>query len=178
MKTPPLGTMCIDCGCCRADLYAVDDPICWACDAGEPCKNKQQSQSAPAHAAVAQLEENVIRTTDDIKQKIIAADPSISNVELGRRLGVKDGTVFYIRKQHGIRSTAKPGTRAKKTAAVTASSSTTMTVDGTPAATQTQPQTISVSLTPERMDLVWGYFSPEEKAIGIKAILQAQLEAC
>lgn len=31
---PPQGVKCVDCGCCQADIYAGDEPLCWACDAG------------------------------------------------------------------------------------------------------------------------------------------------
>ena len=43
MRRPPALTKCVDCGCCYADLYADKDPICWACDAGEPCKAKVEA---------------------------------------------------------------------------------------------------------------------------------------
>lgn len=42
---PPAGTMCVDCGCCKANIYAGDDPLCWACDAGSHGPKKEESHA-------------------------------------------------------------------------------------------------------------------------------------
>jgi hypothetical protein len=34
-RFPPQGAKCVDCGCCQATVYAGNDPLCWACDAGD-----------------------------------------------------------------------------------------------------------------------------------------------
>lgn len=44
MNRPPHGTLCVDCGCCSADIYDGDAPVCFACDAGEPCKSKSSTR--------------------------------------------------------------------------------------------------------------------------------------
>jgi len=37
---PPAETKCQDCGCCLAKVYSGDVPICFECDASEPCKGR------------------------------------------------------------------------------------------------------------------------------------------
>jgi hypothetical protein len=45
---PPMGTKCSDCGCCPANVYAGEDALCFACDAGEQCAVKKAAQRTPA----------------------------------------------------------------------------------------------------------------------------------
>ena len=47
MQFPPAGMMCVDCGCCRANIYAGNDPLCWACDAGNHGPKKEEPKAAP-----------------------------------------------------------------------------------------------------------------------------------
>lgn len=49
------------------------------------------------------------RIPDEIKVKILAEPVTESNGAVGRKYGVQEGTVWYIRKQAGIRSAAKMG---------------------------------------------------------------------
>jgi hypothetical protein len=51
------------------------------------------------------------RIPEEIRLKILAELPGVSNGEVGRKYDVAEGTVWYIRNKAGIRSTAKPGTR-------------------------------------------------------------------
>ncbi len=117
MKRPPAFTKCVDCGCCYAELYADNDPICWACDAGEPCKGKlrpqpsvPQPQPSPQPAPSVQekpmriksTHDNATRISDEIRAAIIAADPSVKHAHLARKYGISDVSVFTIRKAAGI----------------------------------------------------------------------------
>jgi hypothetical protein len=55
VETPPPGTMCVDCKCCAARIYAATDPVCWECDAGKPCKGKQPAPTSDNIAKVQKL---------------------------------------------------------------------------------------------------------------------------
>jgi hypothetical protein len=45
---PAPGTKCADCGRCQADVFAGEDALCFACDAGETCAAKKAAARAPA----------------------------------------------------------------------------------------------------------------------------------
>jgi hypothetical protein len=61
---PPAGVRCVDCGCCYANIYAGNDPLCWACDAGSHGPKKPAPtapvKSSPVHYEIPAREE--IRT--------------------------------------------------------------------------------------------------------------------
>lgn len=43
---PPRGTMCADCGCCPATVYAGNDALCWECDEGNHGPRKTSPTTA------------------------------------------------------------------------------------------------------------------------------------
>ncbi len=47
-RFPPAGTMCSDCDCCEATVYAGNDPICWDCDSGNLCPGRKRAKTAAA----------------------------------------------------------------------------------------------------------------------------------
>ena len=137
MRRPPAFTKCLDCGCCYADLYADKDPICWACDAGEPCKAKAvaaatahnrlppQPQPSPQPApsvqekpmGIASTHHRTTRISDEVRAAIIAADPSVKHAELARKHGISDVSVFTIRKAAGIVRAKAPRSKTAPKAA-------------------------------------------------------------
>lgn len=179
MNRPDAGVLCADCGCCLAQLFAGDDPLCWECDAGEPCRAKTQPAPAPIQVVKpTQEKKQMTKISDEVKAKILAADPSVSNLALAKQFGVSDGGVLYIRRRAGIRSTARRSQGSSKkinlpsgpsadnaSARITAISKTTST-----------PFTVSIDLTSERADAFWSKFSLRDKAVAIHAALKAMLE--
>lgn len=129
-RFPPEGVMCVDCGCCRAKLYVGNDPICWACDAGNhPSARLESKPVAPISIPPIRLEPverikceekqvndqqqsndrrggRTSRIPDEIRAKILAEPANVSNVALGRKYGISDPTVWKIRHDAGIKSTA------------------------------------------------------------------------
>jgi hypothetical protein len=139
-KFPPAGTMCSDCGCCQANVYAGEDTLCWACDAGShPRVLRVHKPAAPISIPPIRLEPverikceekqvneqqqskgrrggRTSRTPDEIRAKILAEPASVSNCEVARRCGVSEPTARTIRLAAGMRSTACRGKRTAPSA--------------------------------------------------------------
>jgi hypothetical protein len=125
MNFPPQGTKCVDCVHCDAAIYVNSTPICWHCDACEPCPGKPRS----AEAVAPKLEVNAVvneketsmplkgsklpRISEEVKAVIRRADPTISNPQLAKQFGISQNSVWLIRKQAGIVSPATRGKRKK-----------------------------------------------------------------
>ncbi len=196
MRRPPALTKCVDCGCCYADLYADNDPICWACDANEPCKGKLRALSSPSQPqpspqpapvqekpmGISSTHPRTHRISDEIKAAIVAAAPTVSNADLARKYGISDATVCQLRKKAGIvrvkrqRSVAAP---KHATSEVKKSSAAKIPAAASPLPTHAPSPTVTVALnfTPEQLEAVWGLFSLDVKVVAIAASLQSKVEA-
>jgi hypothetical protein len=58
-----------------------------------------------------EMPRNYGRISEEIRKQILSEPVTESNSAVGRKYGVKEGTVWYLRNQAGIRSAAKPGFR-------------------------------------------------------------------
>ena len=204
-KRPPAFTKCVDCGCCYADLYAVNDPICWACDAGEPCKAKLQPKYSPPQPqpaaqpapsvqekpmGIASTRNSKSRISGEVKAAILAEAPTVSNTDLARKYGISDPTVCQWRKAAGIvlvkgpRSPKAAASAAvKKSSAVNKSNSVKVSAAKSFAAgmsaSEQAASTVSITLnfTPEQLDAIWNMLPVEVKVVAVTAALQAKVEA-
>jgi hypothetical protein len=128
----PPGKLCTRCLCCLAIIAFDGEFLCAACDDGTHPRLFKQRPTPPIALPPPQLrpilppaptpakepsmtfhKEDVTkrRTIIDetVKAAILAADPSISNGALARKHGISDYFVANIRREAGIKSTAKPG---------------------------------------------------------------------
>jgi len=129
------------------------------------------------------------RMTEEQRQRILKADPSVSNGELARELGVSAGGVLYVRKKAGIRSmapsghhlgkaAAKPGPRPARLAAAAPTAALDVRA-GLPIATIERVReqgavSIELFLTVPQTDQIWGRMSSTSKATALRAaIVQA-----
>lgn len=127
-RFPPDGVMCVDCGCCQAKVYAGEDALCWACDAGNHPAGKLAQKTAPVEIPAIRLEpvrkvevevkeerpvnvqeKKPYRTPDEIRAKIAAEPESESNCAVARKYGVSEPTARKIRLAAGVHSTASRG---------------------------------------------------------------------
>ena len=192
MNQPPPGTLCVDCGC-PAQLYADKDPICFACDAGEPCQRKQQATSAPAQPQPTTLpsptEDKPVkanRIPDEVKTAIIAAAPTVSNMDLARQYKISDATVCTLRKKAGIvlvrtHKAATPTLNAshivKKSNGVKFPSPASQPAIETPQAPRSGTVAVTLNFTPDQLDAVWRNLPVAMKAVAITAALETQVMA-
>jgi transposase-like protein len=205
MSEVPIGKKCTDCGCCLATVKAGDDWLCWECDAGETCKAKRQAATPrpgprPFKTSAAQIiqpptpikpKENPVtvissrtsnaRISDEIRNAIIAADPSVSHSELARSHGVSDVSVYHIRKQAGIKLVKGTHAAKPKKRAITPKLKSTL-VKQTQIVKVPQPTpsvakiSISIDIDEEVAAGLWERFSLEDKAVAIRSVLMSQLE--
>lgn len=198
MNQPPAGTLCTDCGCCPAELYAGDDPICWACDAGEPCQGKRKAAPSPAqpqpttspsptvNKPVEDKSVKAKRIPDEIKTAILAAAPTVSNMDLARKYDISNATVCTLRKRAGIvlvrgKNAAAPS--VKNSSAVKRFNDVKFHAPLSRPAIETAPApqsgTVAVTLnfTPDQLDVFWRNQPVEVKAIAITAALETQVKA-
>lgn len=202
MQRPPAFTKCVDCNCCYAELYAGKDPICWACDAGEPCKGKlvgatrshakpspPQPQPSPQPAPVQEKPMGIksthgrtTRISDEIRAAIITADPSVKHADLARKYGISDVSVFTIRKAAGIvlvkgphaKRGPNPGlARAAKAFAV-AVSAPKQAAPKAPRVLESDTFVVTLNLTLGELDAIFSKLPPDVKVVAISAALQAK----
>ena len=198
MNLPPAGTLCADCGCCPAALYAGDDPICWACDAGEPCQGKRKTASAPAQpqptTSPSPTEDKPVedkpvkakRISDEIKTAILAAAPTVSNMDLARQYKISDATVCTLRKKAGIvlvrgKNAAAPSVKnssaVKKSNGVKFSAPLSQTAIETAQAPRSGTVAVTLNFPPHQLDAFWRNLPVEVKAIAITAAIETQVKA-
>lgn len=73
---PPAGVRCVDCGCCYANVYAGNDPLCWACDAGTHGPKKEQPAAKPARGGEAHETASTLnKTVAAAGDRVVAAQP-------------------------------------------------------------------------------------------------------
>lgn len=191
MNQPPPGTLCVDCGC-PAQLYADKDPICWACDAGEPCERKKKDPLAPAPerpqptTLPSPTEDKPVkanRISDEIKTAIISAAPTVSNMDLARQYKISDATVCTLRKKAGIvlvrnhkraKSTSDAPTIVKKSNNVKFPSPVSRDTSETPQAPQPGTVAVTLNFTSDQLDALWRNLSVNLKAVAITAALETQ----
>lgn len=190
MNFPSPGTKCADCGICAAAIYADGTPICWHCDAGEPCPGpqvaapiqpKMETQPMPLKG------QKLPRISEETKAAIIAADPNISNIALAKQYGVSDATVWLIRKKAGIKSTATARRGRGRQADANATPAAAQHPQQKPAEKQLQkitPRkepgeitvTICSAITEERAKAIFATLAPHLKAVALQAGLLRALE--
>jgi len=106
---PPPGAKCADCDCCDANVYAGNVPLCWACDAGEPCPIRgvvcKPTEATAPEAKTADKQPAKRRKgqhlSNELKVAIRSEPRSISHNKVARKYGVSDMTVRNLRKQFG-----------------------------------------------------------------------------
>ena len=193
MNQPPAGTLCVDCGCCPAQLYADKDPICWACDAGEPCQRERLRLPATAQSQPPTFpsprEDKPVKTnriSDEVKAAIIAAAPTVSNMDLARQYKISDATVCTLRKKAGIvlvrtHKTVTPTLDAssivKKSNDVKFPSPVSQPAIETAQAPRFGTVAVTLNFTPDQLDAVWRNLPVAVKAVAITAALETQVKA-
>lgn len=198
MIQPPAGTLCADCGCCLAELYAGDDPICWACDAGEPCQAKRkaapsdaktQPTTSPSPAENKPVEDKPVKTKripEEIKTAILAAAPTVSNMDLARQYDISNATVCTMRKKAGIvlvrgKNAAVPSVKNSSTVkkSTDVKFPTPLSRPAIETAPTPQSNTVAVTLnfTLDQLDAFWRNLPVEVKAVAITAALETQVRA-
>jgi len=190
------GARCVDCKCCAAELLADGDPICWACDANEPCEAKKRAAKAAQLAEqhpqpketwqedAGRIQEAIVgikstrvartRISGEIREAILAADPSIPHAELARKYGISDVSVYTIRRAGGI-SVARDGAKPGKKPGVKHAKAAAANAIVRQAPEEILDATVSIHLrfTPEQLDSAWSGLSVASKAVAIAAALQA-----
>jgi transposase-like protein len=116
------------------------------------------------------------RISDQIREAIIAADPSISNCELARQYGISDPSVRKIRKDAGIVLQRAPKIARPKKAKVKQPAKRTALVHAPVVAKKPFLLTITLEIEERRADALWNTFSGDDKAVAIRAALMSRLE--
>ncbi len=130
------------------------------------------------------------RISQEVRAAILAADRGESNASLARALGVSDVSVGNIRKQAGIRSQGKGGTKPRLAAPPSASTPTapkrrkksakppSVAATGTPPVGLQDPLSgalsvqVTLTFTEAQLNAAWEHLPLEAKAIAMAAALQ------
>jgi hypothetical protein len=191
--------MCADCGCCQAKVYAGDDAICWACDAGQhPTGRIEPSKVAvdvpPIRlqpAAKFEVREEAVnvkgtsgtRIPDEIRAKIVAEPETVGNRAVAEKYGVNYGAVWGIRKKAGINPVRETGCRTGKKSHAPAAEHKKHIVrhahESKPvhvAHSEEYRFSITVQIGEAEADLYWSRLTPEQKAATIGLQMQAIID--
>jgi len=194
----PRGKRCSRCLCCDADIIFDGEALCGPCDDGThpplpevrtPLTNcrcvlpvapdDQPQPAAPAAEPESETEMSErfksmkgIRTPDDVRKQIENEGFSLSARLLAQKYGVSDATVVAIRKEAGLRKSAKtaahPQRKAdKKTACKLTVRSAQTGKDWEPepeVLTPPQSKSVAIKVTEPLIDSWWKHLSFDAKA--------------
>ena len=128
----------------------------------------------------------VNRISDEVKTAIIAAAPTVSNMDLARRYKISDATVCTLRKKAGIvlvrtHKMATPSLNAasivKKSNDVKFPSPVSQPAIETAQAPRFGTVAVTLNFTPDQLDAVWRNLPVAVKAVAITAALETQVKA-
>lgn len=188
--TPPTGTICIECRCCPAAIYAGNEPLCWDCDEGRPCKRGTKAAQAAGvePAASDHVEKQEVseeghmpqgsnKTPDHIRDAVIEAGYKLSARELAEKHGISDSTVFAIRREAGIVNQGRAGNKVQPPAAKPAPAHKNGALAHNPEPKSTKA-TISLEIEVDELalDRLWKSFDIEQKAEAIRGALLGRLQ--
>ena len=191
MNFPPAGTKCADCGKCEAAIYADGSPICWHCDAGEPCPSPRSLSAAPSVPAKVLQEETTmekqskrgVRISEDVRAAILKADPGISHETLARQFNISGVSVGAIRKQAGIvrSKVAKKKSTRKLPKEVGANDIAFRQPAAPPVQTEHVPSSdadgaILISLSDAQLNAIFALLNPAAKARALMTGIRAHTE--
>ena len=123
------------------------------------------------------------RISDEVKTAIIAAAPTVSNMDLARQYKISDATVCTLRKKAGIVlvRTHKTATSAsdaprivKKSNDVKFPAPVSRPAIETAQAPRSGTDAVTLTFTPDQLDAIWRNLPVKVKAVAITAALETQ----
>jgi hypothetical protein len=121
------------------------------------------------------------RIPNEIKSAILAAAPTVSNMDLARQYNISNSAVCTLRKKAGIvlvrgKNMAAPRAAKKPNDVQSPAPVLQPAIETTPAP-QSGTVTVTLNFTPVQLDALWRNLPVQIKALAITAALETQVRA-